>query len=371
MDLIPNFNDARHHRSFRINPNDNDCRLTMQWITLTTALVLLLANVWWFVGMPQNDGWNPSQESNENGYVTYTMVPDVIPTSPPLKSKRILPRLYPPDPTAVWYFHHIPKCAGTATERAMRQAPGFASDVIRDDDMAGPHYLVSDRNGTNSKHTHVPRPGMILTGHWPAGAFQRYPQLLDDPFHHRIFAIVRDPWDTRLSLYWYHRQGGIIPRDIDIEAYMLSQGDAMARIRRHGNQRPHRFWYAQRPRVVNYLPYYFQCHNQSDCLRVLDRYAFLGVVGIQEAPNPLRPLALLKTGDPSTAPDLEAWKDINRRKTSRVSLGLNYQQAMARIDTPENRVAFERLNALDYWLYDECLKRYRADWQRLVVAGLL
>lgn len=44
---------------------------------------------------------------------------------------------------------------------------------------------------------------------------------------------------------------------------------------------------------------------------------------------------------------------------------------MTRIDTPENRVAFERLNALDYWLYDECLKRYRADWQRLVVAGVV
>jgi len=261
-----------------------------------------------------------------------------------------------PNPRTVWYFHHIPKCAGTAVETAMRQTRKFATNVMRDDNILNPRI----------KSTTKVKGGSVIVGHWPAGVFRRYPQLLRNPRYHKLFSIIRDPWSTRVSLYWYHRRWNFIPSDTDIVKYMLSDPVTMNRIHQYGDKRPHHYWYAQTPKVVNYLPYYFKCHNQSNCQRVLDHYSYVGVLNIPEAPNPLLPLAVLKNGDKKTAPKLQLWYSINKRDKGLSSRGLNYSKEMKRLNTPENRAVFQELNQLDYWLYYKCLERYMADWKRLV-----
>lgn len=141
----------------------------------------------------------------------------------------------------MWYFHHIPKCAGTSISAAMRgKAPTFAKGgIVRDDGMRNVMYGLE-------KGQKRPMPGSVLTGHWPGGVFERYPQILSDPEHHKLFTIVRDPWDTRVSLYWYHRRWHMIPERTDIVAFMLSEPETIESIRRHGNGRPHRHWYENR-----------------------------------------------------------------------------------------------------------------------------
>lgn len=266
------------------------------------------------------------------------------------------------DSRAVWYFHHMPKCAGTAVTNAMRAATRsrrFATVVVRDDGIKGPRY--------GRRPLKQPTPGSVLAGHWPAKApWVRYPDLLSDPEHHKLFTVVRDPWSTRVSLYWYHRKWKHIPQDTDIVRFMLSDPETMRRIRRHGNGRPHRNWYAQEPLVVNYLPFYFKCRNETHCGKVLEIYSYVGAVGIEGAPNPLLPLAVLKNGDRKTAPP--KLRRANPRPTAAAAKGLDYRKEMGRIEKdPEVRRRFRELNALDYWVYDECVRRYRQDWQRLVV----
>lgn len=120
--------------------------------------------------------------------------------------------------------------------------------------------------------------------------------------------------------------------------------------------------YAQQPRVINYLPYYLKCHNETHCGEVLAHYSYVGVLGVQRK-NPLVPLAVLKNGDRRTAPQL---RHSNVRQTTVSSKGLDYRAEMRRLDTPENRRAFRELNALDYWLYERCMERFLKDWNRLV-----
>jgi len=277
----------------------------------------------------------------------------------------------------IWYFHHIPKCAGTATEKAMRSSKTFAKKVVRDDGIKGPSYAIFKEptdvmevcGNLLHKTQKQPPKGAVITGHWPQGGLCRYPQLTNDPRHHKIFAIVRDPWLTRVSLYWYHRRNGYIPKSTDIVKYMLSDPETMKMIREFGNQRPHRYWYAQEPMVVDYLPYYFKCNHPEQCKSVLDKYSFLGVLGIKEAPNPMLPLAFLKIGSVKGAPNLSNWKNTNRRVVSGGGESvLHYNKAMKILDTKENREKFKKLNALDYFVYHECLQRYMYDWNKTMVS---
>lgn len=117
--------------------------------------------------------------------------------------------------------------------------------------------------------------------------------------------------------------------------------------------------------MVNYLPFYFKCHNETHCGEVLERYSYVGAVAIPEAPNPLLPLAVLKNANRKTAPPRLI--RANPRPTRAASKGVDYRREMQRIEEDLSvRRRFRQLNALDYWVYTECVRRYRADWQRLV-----
>jgi hypothetical protein len=322
----------------------------------TTAVLVTIVNLSWLWSIHQRASEAARAARGDTLESDWACEGDCV-TARARTPQTLLYSPFKPDPEAVWYFHHIPKCAGTAAEQAMRSVRSFANGVVRDDGIAGPKRKL----GKNLL------PGSVITGHWPAGAFQRYPQLLSMPDKHRLFAIIRDPWSTRVSLFWYHRRLQFIPPDTDLVKYMLSEPNTMQRIRTYRSNRPHKFWYAQQPMVLNYLPYYFKCHNESHCAEVLNRYAYIGVLHQPDAPNPLLPLTILKNGhDRAGAPNLMAFSRTNRRQTKLVGKGTDYAAQMARLDTKANRSLFRTLNALDYWVYDRCLQRYLNDWHRLV-----
>lgn len=89
--------------------------------------------------------------------------PAAIPTPKTKTPKKQKPEAEPElrDMRPVWYFHHMPKCAGTSVERSMRSAARdrrFATAVVRDDGIKGPVY--------GRPPLKRPQPGSVLTGHW-------------------------------------------------------------------------------------------------------------------------------------------------------------------------------------------------------------
>ncbi len=323
------------------------------WLLLIAfAVVLGMTNLWLLLipsPPPPSALQQQQQQQHDRGRPESPRSP---PQAPPKPKPKIDPKV------VVWYFHHMPKCAGTAVGLAMQEkGRTFSTGVTRDDGIRGSSFSAE----------RMPKPGSVVMGHWPAGVFSRYPQLLSDPARHKLFTIVRDPWDTRASLFWYHRRHRFIPRDTDLVKFMLSDPATMARIPpHHKTGRPNRYWYAQQPRVVNYLPYYFKCRNQTHCQDVLDRYAYIGVVGMPGM-DPMLPLALLKNGgrgdagDDGAEPGAPELRRINTRIKAR---DLDYRTEMARLDTPETRRQFASLNALEFWVYRECVRRFLAEWNR-------
>jgi hypothetical protein len=202
-------------------------------------------------------------------------------------------------------FHHIPKCSGTSVVNVLGQ--WF---LLKEDYRA---YVEGDWRASRRVALDTLRNRHCLTGHFDyQGVFlrDRYPAILADR-RFFLFTFVREPLATKLSLYRYEKQSGLIP-DMTLEEHLLTR--------------------------ENYIAGRLPCRD-DDVDAVLARYDFMGVT--EHIGQSLNELARLVNRKPVGTPRL------------------NVTGTSARDTMPGTALIreFERRNRLDYYIYQLALRR--------------
>ena len=202
-------------------------------------------------------------------------------------------------------FHHIPKCSGTSVVNVLGR--WF---LLREDYRA---YVQGDWRAARRVDLDRLRNRHCLTGHFDyQGVYlrDRYPEILRDR-RFFLFTFIREPLATKLSLFRYEKQSGIIP-DMTLEEHLLSRD--------------------------NYIANRFPC-TPEDVDVVLERYDFIGVT--ERIDESLDKLAQLVNRKPVHVPRLNATRDKRDEATP----------------SPVLIAEFRRRNDLDYHIYRRALER--------------
>jgi len=209
----------------------------------------------------------------------------------------------------VYVFHHIPRSGGTSVTRVIRN--WFW--VVRDYRPGGERdqSFFENRKDVSSLKNYK-----CLAGHFGVdGCYlcQRYPEMLtDDRF--RIFTFVRDPLETKISLYYYEKKHGLNV-GVTLEEHLMGRPNYIA----------------------NRLP----C-TKDNYRSVLDRYYFVGITELAQE-------SLDKLADLVCRP---------RIKVSVVNRADRDEQVSAL--SPAVMRRFRSENELDYLIYEYCLEKARA-----------
>jgi hypothetical protein len=202
-------------------------------------------------------------------------------------------------------FHHIPKCAGTSVVNVLGRWFFVKEDyrAFADGDWHANKRIDLDRLG--NRHClvgHFDYPGVYL--------HHRYPEVLSD---HRyfLFTFFRDPLATKLSLFRYEKQSGVIP-DMTLEEHLLTRDNYIA----------------------NCLP----C-NSVNVEEILGRYDFIGVT--EHIDESFRQLA----------------KRLGRKLIAIPRLNTTQEVPHDIQLTPQLIEEFRQHNALDYRIYRYAVQR--------------
>jgi hypothetical protein len=202
-------------------------------------------------------------------------------------------------------FHHIPKCSGTSVVNVLGR--WF---LLKEDYRA---HVEGNWRASRRIALERLRNRHCLTGHFDyQGIYlrDRYPEILTDR-RYFLFTFVREPLQTKLSLFRYEKQSGIIP-DMTLDEHLLTR--------------------------ENYIARRLPC-GESDVDSVLARYDFVGVT--EHIDESLRQLAVRVNRKPVGAPRLNRTRNLPHED----------------LPSPALIQEFERRNQLDYYIYQLALKR--------------
>jgi hypothetical protein len=118
-------------------------------------------------------------------------------------------------------FHHIPKCSGTSVVNVLGRWFFLKEDyrAFVDGDWRANKRIDLNRLGNRN----------CLVGHFDySGVYlcDRYPLILSDP-RYFLFTFVRDPLATKISLFRYEKQSGVIS-DMTLEQHLLTRDNYIA-----------------------------------------------------------------------------------------------------------------------------------------------
>ena len=208
---------------------------------------------------------------------------------------------------AVYVFHHLPKCGGTASLRAFRQWFRIVYDYREDVSPQATTAFLKNKLDLSSLDEHS-----LLAGHFEvqgAHLHQRYPEVLSEE-RFRLITFVRDPLEVGLSLYFYERAMR------DSYAYPGLAGRLAS--------------------LDNYLASIFPC-TAADYKAVIDRYFF---VGLTEC--------------------LQESFDLLARMIGKERVVVPVANAVARDEdvTEDDVWRFNEKNKLDFKIYAYCRERF-------------
>jgi hypothetical protein len=218
--------------------------------------------------------------------------------------RRLLAAVSPESP--VYIFHHIPKCGGTSLVQVLDQWFVTVKDYRYGWTMNYPKKV--DINHLRSAH--------CLCGHFELDGYylhQRYPEILkSDRF--KLFTFIRDPLQTKLALYRFEKKNNV-DKARNIEEHLFNR--------------------------LNYIANRFPA-TEENYKEVIDRYFFVGI--LDECQASLNLLARLIGKKAHKMP----W--VNRTESDGVSdIGKFSKELVER---------FRKENALDYLIYEYCLKKF-------------
>ena len=218
--------------------------------------------------------------------------------------RRLFAALSPESP--VYIFHHIPKCGGTSLLQVLDKWFVTIKDYRYGWTMDYPKKVEINR--LRSAH--------CLCGHYELDGYylhQRYPEvLISDKF--KLFTFIRDPLQIRLSLYRFEKKNNV-GKSGNIEEYLFNR--------------------------LNYMANRFPA-TRENYKEVVDRYFFIGI--LEEGQASLNFLARLIGKKAHKMPC------VNRTERDGVS-------DIERL--PKELVKrFREENAIDYLIYEYCLKKF-------------
>lgn len=148
----------------------------------------------------------------------------------------------------VYIFHHMPKCGGTAVKTVLSSWFDLVMDYISIEQLRGDVPIDSPipLNQLNDDH--------CICSHFETSKnnlFYRYPELLKKPNDFKVFSLVREPLELRISLYYYEiKEGRRCASDQSLSEY-LKLG-------------------------CNYISKRLKCSTEN-YKNIIDRYTFIGI----------------------------------------------------------------------------------------------
>lgn len=213
-----------------------------------------------------------------------------------------------------YIFHHIPKCGGSSVKQGLKKWFKVVGDYISVDQLLGNEAVArpKDLSSLNSSY--------CLCGHFESKynyLFLRYPEILNNPEHYRLFTFLRDPLELRISLYYYEIKAGRRKKDTEsLEEYLL--------------------------RSDNYLAKRFPC-DKDNYQQVLDRYTFIGFQ--EELQQSIDQLSVL-FGKPKS---ILTQINLSPRDTQSDNLSTDFISS------------FKEVNRLDYLIYNYARKKFQRE----------
>ncbi len=200
----------------------------------------------------------------------------------------------------IYIFHHIPKCGGTSFMYGLRALFYIVKD-----------YKTTHLSKTISKPVDVDklRHFQCLSGHFHVPGIylhERYPKALTEK-KFKVFTILRDPLQTKISLYYSQIRTNMQPKKMNLEEHLLYEPN----------------WMAAR----------FPC-TQENYKEVLDRYFFIGILEQPQA-------------------SLDKLVALMNKKLIKLPLENATERDQEELNiSPEIIEEFKKLNYLDYLIYD-------------------
>lgn len=209
---------------------------------------------------------------------------------------------------AVYVFHHLPKCGGTASRKAFEKQFRVIQDYRRAVTPEATEVFLQNRVDLASLDEHT-----MLAGHYDipgAHLDERYPEVLtNDRF--RLVTFIRDPLEVAQSFYFYRRSiGAPVYRS-------LSEQLRSSR---------------------NYIASVLPCTSEN-YQAVIDRYFFVGLTE-----------------------HLQASHDMLARMMGKEPVPLGVENVVPRDEPalPEDVATFRANNVLDFKIYAYCQQRFEA-----------
>lgn len=213
----------------------------------------------------------------------------------------------------IYIYHHIPKSGGMSIIEALE-----SWFIVRHDHSDTFYSGESDPEFVNNPYDLSSfRSYQCLCGHFGTEEIylhNRYPMVADDS-RFRLFSFIRDPLETKTSLYYFEKKRG------------LDGGHTLAE---HLGGRH------------NYIASRFPC-TEENYKEILNRYFFIGIT--ERAQESLDMLAKLLNKP-----------RVKLKRVNTTSRDDEYAQL-----TDEIKNKFKRENRLDYLIYDYCVKRFESD----------
>lgn len=206
----------------------------------------------------------------------------------------------------VYVFHHIPKCGGTSVAYALREW----FHVVKD-------YKTTHLSKTISKRADITRLRhfQCLCGHFHIPGIylhERYPEVLEED-RYKILTFLRDPLETKISLYYYQRRTNTHPAEMSLEEHLLTEPE----------------WIAARFPV-----------SEENFRNVLKRYFFIGIL---EYPQE----------------SMDRLADLMNKKRIKIPFENDSKRdAQPRTLDPGVIAEFKQRNQLDYKIYNHCRQQF-------------
>lgn len=211
----------------------------------------------------------------------------------------------------VYIFHHIPKTGGQALALTFRKWFKIQVDYFE------------KKNNINDfiryrLNTHNLASDTCIVGHFThEGTYvhQRYPEVIFQKNEFKLFTFIRDPLQTRISLYFYLKNKNLQknPASKGLVESLLSSSNVVSRS--------------------------LIC-DESNYKEVLDRYFFIGIFErMQESVDKLASL-------------------LGKKKIQVMSSNKSSKDSQISQVTPEVIEKFKQINQLDYLIYNYCLDKF-------------